>query len=254
MELDFSFLLLSILVFIAGFIDSIAGGGGLITIPAYINYKLPTEYLLGTNKLSSSSGTLIATLKYLSELKFKKIYLIKIFISSFVFSFSGAFFISKIPNYLLKIIIFFLIPTISFYLIKKKDFAITDTSGNLSEKHLNTRSIIIASVISFYDGILGPGTGTFLAVSYSKFIGYDILKSTALAKFTNLVSNISALSAFIILGKVNFKLGIFMGIISLIGNYLGSHFALKKGADIIKPFIIIVSNLILLKTILDFIK
>ena len=120
MEVDSSLLLLSAPVFIAGFIDSIAGGGGLITIPAYMNYRLPTEHILGTNKLSSSTGTLMATLKYLSELRFKKNYLIKIFIASFISSFAGAIFISKMPDYSLKIIIFFLIPSISFYLIKKK--------------------------------------------------------------------------------------------------------------------------------------
>ncbi|HOJ86616.1 MAG: TSUP family transporter [Elusimicrobiales bacterium] len=254
MELTDSFIILSIFVFIAGFIDSIAGGGGLITIPAYINYGLDMSLLLGTNKLSSSTGTFVACVKYLRELKFEKKYLIKIFIYSFFFSFLGALFVSHIPRYILKIIILFSIPAISVYMIKKKDFGLIDNSSSLSEKQKNTATFFLTAIVSFYDGMLGPGTGTFLAVGYSKFVKYDILKSTALAKFTNLVSNISALTAFIILKKVDFKLGLAMAVISVAGNYIGSDMAIKNGAKIIKPLLFLISNAILIKALIDFIK
>ncbi len=254
MEINLDFLVLVILICFAGFVDSIAGGGGLITIPAYLNYGININELLGTNKLSSTTGTLIATLKYFEDLKFEKKYILTILFFSFIFSTSGALFVSKIPSYYLKIIIISIIPVISIYLIKKKELGMIDLSNKISNKQRYIRTILISSIISFYDGIFGPGTGTFLAVLYSKFIGYDILKSTALAKFTNLISNISALLAFLILGMVNIKIGIIGGIFSIIGNYLGSNIALKKGAKIIKPMLVLISNLILIKIIHDFVK
>ncbi|MBP7795341.1 MAG: TSUP family transporter [Elusimicrobiales bacterium] len=248
-----SLILLGLLVLIAGFVDAIAGGGGLITIPAYLNYGITERYLLGTNKLSSTIGTFAATIKYLSELKFKRSYLIIILCSSAIFSSSGAFLISAIPSYLIKIIIICVIPPLSIYLISKKNFATVDRTKFVSKKKLITLSLINSSICSFYDGLLGPGTGSFLATGYS-IIGYDILSSTALAKFTNLISNISALITFLILGRVDIKTGIFMGFLSLIGNYAGAHIALKKGVFIIKPVLIIVSNIILLKVIIDLLK
>lgn len=254
MEFANNIYFLSFFVFIAGFVDSMAGGGGTITIPGYLAYGINSDFLLGTNKLSSTMGTFVATTKYLSELKFKKKYLFIILISATLFSFAGALLISYVANYLIKIIVFVTMPVISIYLLFKKDFGIIDQSNLLTEKQINTRSFFITGIVSFYDGMLGPATGTFLCVLYSKFIGYDILKSTAISKFSNLISNISALITFLILNRVNIKLGLSMAVLSIIGNYIGSHIALKKGIIIIKPLMFIISNLIIIKLILDFIK
>ena len=253
MSLDFNFLLLVLLVFFAGVVDSIAGGGGLITIPAYMNWGIDIKYLLGTNKLSSSTGTLIAVIKYFDELDFKKNYLLKIFISSFIFSSLGVLFVSNFKDHIIRIIIITVLPSISFYLLFASKFE-KNFYLHLSEKEITKRTLIISSIVSFYDGMLGPGTGTFLALFYSRFVGYDLLRATSLSKFTNLISNISALLSFIILGRVNFKIGIIMGIISTLGNYIGSSLALKKGSSIIKPLLIIVSNAIIVKIFFDFIK
>ena len=253
MEIDFSFLILTVLVFLAGIIDSISGGGGLITIPAYMNWGLDIRYLLGTNKLSSSTGTFTAALKYLNELRFPKNYLFKVFISSFIFSSLGVIFVSSFHDHILRIIIITILPILSFYLLFNGKLE-KNNSLDLPFEKLTKKTLVISSAISFYDGMLGPATGTFLAIFYSNFLGYDILKATALAKFTNLTSNISALISFIILGRVEFKVGIIMGIVSGFGNYLGSSFALKKGSSFIKPFLVIVSNAIILKIFIDFIK
>ncbi|MCX7905693.1 MAG: TSUP family transporter [Elusimicrobiales bacterium] len=254
MEFNQSIILLAILVFVAGFIDSIAGGGGIITIPAYLNYGITEKMVLGTNKLSSSIGTLAAVLKYIQEIKFPTSYLIIVAFFSAVFSSLGAYFISLLPSYLIKIIIFILTPPISVYLITSKEFGIKDFSENIPSKTKTFRTIFISSTVSFYDGMMGPGTGTFLAVGYSKLIGYDILKSTALAKFTNLVSNVSALLTFVVMKKLHFEIGLTMGFVSIIGNYLGAKVTLKKGVCIIKPLIIIISNIIILKLIIEAIK
>jgi hypothetical protein len=246
-----NFILLSLLVFIAGFIDSIAGGGGLITIPSYLNYGLSENLLLGTNKFSSSLGTSMAVFKFLRELDFEKKYLLFISFFSIIGSIFGAISISLIPQELVKYIIIFSIPLVSIFLLINKSFGLSDLSFSLSAKKLYFKSALISLGISFYDGILGPGTGTFLAISYTQFCGYDLLKATALSKFTNLLSNISALITFMILGKVDYKLGLFMGIFSIFGNYLGSHFALKRGINLIKTFVFLISNAILAKIIYD---
>jgi uncharacterized membrane protein YfcA len=253
MNLDLNFFLLMFFVFLGGMIDSIAGGGGLITIPAYINWGIDLNYLLGTNKLSSSTGTLVATLRYLNELKFEKKYLLKVLFSSAFFSSSGVLFISIFPGHIIKIIIITVLPIISLYLLLSKKIMIKKFI-NLSKNQITKKTLIISSAVSFYDGMLGPGTGTFLAIFYSNFLGYDILMATTLAKFTNLISNISALISFIILKRVNFEIGIIMGITSAIGNYIGSIFAIKKGSLIINPLLVLVSNAIIIKIFIDFIK
>ncbi len=248
---NLSFLILGGLVFIAGFIDSVAGGGGLITLPAYMNYGVSENLLLGTNKLSSTLGTAAAVIKYFDEIKFSGTVLLLILISATLFSFSGAYLVSLIPSYFIKIAMFIFLPPISFYIIKRKDFGTKDTSENLKPAKRAIRICLISSAVSFYDGMMGPGTGTFLAVGYSKFLGYDILKSTALAKFTNLISNLSALITFIYLGRVNLWLGLSMGLTSIGGNYLGARFTLKNGVSVIRPMIAVISNLILIKVFFE---
>ncbi|MGC8867530.1 MAG: sulfite exporter TauE/SafE family protein [Elusimicrobiales bacterium] len=252
--MDRSLLILGVLVFVAGFVDSIAGGGGLITLPAYLNYGVDENLLLGTNKLSSTIGTAAAVIKYLDEIRFSAALVLTLFISATLFSFLGAYFISLLPSYLVKMTLFLFLPPLSFYIIRRKDFGVKDTSEMITESEKLTKIFIISSLISFYDGMMGPGTGTFLAIGYSKFVGYDILKSTVLAKLTNLISNISALITFLYLERVNLWLGASMGLVSVIGNYFGANMTLKKGVWIIKPMIAIISNIILLKLILETLK
>ena len=254
MELDPSIVLLGVLVFIAGMVDSIAGGGGLITVPAYLNYKLPESMVLGTNKLSSSLGTLVAVVKYLTEIKFSKRYLVLVGLSSMISSSIGALLISSIPPAIIRMMIFILLPPISLYLALSKEFGIKDHTTDIPEWIKNTKTLLISSLVSFYDGIMGPATGTFLAVGYSRYVGYDVLKSTALAKFTNLISNISALTTFMLLDKVNFNLGFSMGIISAMGNFIGAKVTLKRGICVVKPLLILISNIIIFKIIVETIK
>lgn len=244
---------LGLLVFIAGFIDAIAGGGGLITIPGYMNYGLSEHLLLGTNKFSSSMGTLVATARYLKEIRFEKKIILTIFLSSTVFSFLGAYFISHIHEIIVRKIIYFIIPSLSFYFVLSSNFGISKLSDK-PIKYSALKSILVSSSVSFYDGMMGPGTGTFLTLGYFKIVGYDIIKSTALAKYTNLMSNISALITFISLKKVDFKLGLYMGFVSIIGNYIGSTLALRKGLWIIKPFLFFISNLMIIKIVLEQLK
>ncbi len=249
-----AYLILGSLVFLAGLVDSMAGGGGLITLPAYIQFGLPLNLLLGTNKLSSSLGTAVAVFKFLRELDFKKEFLFVLIFSAALGSFLGAKAISMVPPAMLRYLLVVTLPPVAFFIISRHRFGLADHSGELGEKALLKRGGSIAAGISFYDGMLGPGTGTFLAVALTRFCGYDLLKATALSKLLNLTSNAAALATFLALGTVDIKLGLCMGVTGMAGNYLGSRIALKNGAWIIRPMLFIVANALLIKIVWDMLK
>jgi uncharacterized membrane protein YfcA len=248
------YLILGSFVFLAGIVDSMAGGGGLITLPAYVQFGLPLNLLLGTNKLSSSLGTTVAAFKFLRELDFKKEFLFVLVFFAALGSFLGAKAISMVPPDLLRYLLVVTLPPVAFFIISRHRFGLADHSNELGENALLRRGGVISSVISFYDGMLGPGTGTFLAVALTRFCGYDLLKATALSKLLNLTSNVAALATFLALGMVDIKLGLVMGAAGMAGNYLGSHIALKKGAWIIRPMLFIVANALLIKIVWDMLK
>jgi uncharacterized membrane protein YfcA len=249
-----NFILLGTLVFLAGFVDSIAGGGGLITLPAYLQFGLPLNRLLGTNKLSSGMGTGVAAFKYLKELDFKKEFLFILVLFAAVGSFLGAKAVSSMPPEMIRGLLIAVLPPAAIFIISRHRLPLSDHSGALSGTALLARGGGIAFFVSFYDGMLGPGTGTFLAVAFARFCGYDLLKATALSKLLNLTSNISAVATFLALGLVDIRLGLMMGVVGMGGNYLGAHLALKKREWVIRPLLFAVAIALLAKTIWDMIR
>jgi len=247
-------LLLSVLVFLAGFIDSIAGGGGLITLPAYLNAGLKTELLLGTNKLSSTFGTLMAAIRYFKELSLRPNYVICLALTAIGGSFLGARAICLLPTYAVKYLLIILIPPTAIFMLLQKKFGIQDLSSNHSRKNIMLKSLAISFLISFYDGFFGPGTGTFFAISFTFFCGYSLIQATALSKILNFSSNISALVAFFILGRLHIELGLLMAFVGIAGNLVGATFALKKGVFVIKPLLFIIANALLVKIIYGMLK
>lgn len=248
------YLPLALLVFLAGFVDSIAGGGGLITLPAYLAHGLSPSLLLGTNKLSSCMGTSVAAAKFLRETRFGADFLFILVVLAAGGSFLGAKAISMVPPETIRLLLLVLLPPVAVFLGARKSFGLADTSARHSENALLRRSGSISFGVSFYDGMLGPGTGTFLAVGFARLCGFDLLRSTALAKLLNLVSNAAALAAFLWFGKVNVKLGLAMGVAGMAGNYAGSHVALRKGAWVIRPMLFAVSASLLAKIAWDMLR
>lgn len=245
------YLPLTLLVFLAGFVDAIAGGGGLITLPAYLAHGLNPALLLGTNKLSSSMGTAVAAVRMIREARFGLDFLFILVVLAAGGSFLGARLISLVPPETIRYLLIILLPPVAIFLAAKKSFGLADTSARFSEGALLRRAGGLSLSVSFYDGLLGPGTGTFLAVGFARLCGYDLLRSTALAKLLNLVSNLAALAAFLYLGAVDIKLGLAMGLAGMAGNYAGSHMALRKGAWIIRPMLFTVSAALLGKIAWD---
>ena len=248
------YLSLALLVFLAGFVDSIAGGGGLITLPAYLAHGLSPALLLGTNKLSSAMGTTVAAAKFIKEARFGADFLFILIVLAAGGSFLGAKAISMVPPEVIRYLLIILLPPVAIFLAAKKSFGLVDTSKAHTEASLLRRSGAISFFVSCYDGLLGPGTGTFLAVGYARLCGFDLLRSTALAKLLNLVSNLAALATFLYLGRVSVKLGLAMGLAGMAGNYAGSHLALKNGTWVIRPMLFTVSTALLIKIAWDMLR
>lgn len=231
-------IILSLIGFIAGFIDSIAGGGGLIILPAFLIAGIPPQWALGTNKFQATLGTSIATINFIHKKKVS----IKVVLSGLLFAFGGAYGGSRLilmmnPDIVGKIIIFMLPLGMLATLMPKK---LTVSHESLSNIDLFIKIPLICLIIGFYDGFFGPGTGSFLTLSFYIFLKLNLIEATANAKVFNFLSNLGALIAFIFSGKVLFLLAIPMALANMAGNYFGSHLVLKKGDRVIKTFLIIV--------------
>jgi len=246
------YLLLGFMLFAAGFVDSLAGGGGLITLPSYMAFGLSPALLLGTNKLSSCMGTSVAAWKFRHQIKLDKKFLAAISALALIFSAAGALLSRVIHPENLKILIIIVIPFVAYFVIMHKKFADVKEKYNAAQKDRHAK--IISSSVALYDGFLGPGAGTMYASFLTRFCGYDIVQATAAAKVLNLCSNLFALAVFLSLGAVNIKLGLTMGLCNILGARLGVAVGKRRGGAVIRPLIVLVCLAILIKYILEVIK
>ncbi|MBP7769549.1 MAG: TSUP family transporter [Aliarcobacter sp.] len=234
--------------FVAGYIDSIAGGGGMIQVPVLLYSGIPPVFVLATNKMASLFGTLMATIKYFLSKKISlKIVSIAI-IPCLLASYFGSLLVMYLPNYIIQWAILLAIPIALLFLLKKsKDIKEENTK-------LTNKNIIIATApIGFYDGILGPGTGTYMTISMKKFLHLDYIIATASTKPLNLATNIGSAIAFVAAGKVLWMIAIPMAIANMAGSYVGSYFAIKGGEAFIKKVLIFVLIFMLLANIVKII-
>uniref|UniRef100_A0A7C5VNM1 Probable membrane transporter protein n=1 Tax=Fervidobacterium thailandense TaxID=1008305 RepID=A0A7C5VNM1_9BACT len=239
---------LSGMVFLAGFVDSIAGGGGLISLPAYLFVGLPSHYALATNKLSSAVGTLFSMIRYAR--KGAVIFRIGIpsTLGALMGSVLGARLVLLIPDFVLKTILTVLISLAAFFVLvgrKEQD----DYLFVKNQMQVYLLALLAGFAIGLYDGFFGPGTGTFLIILYVSALKLNHVQASGTAKIVNLASNVGALFTFILNGKVVYSLGIPAAVFGILGNWLGSGLALQKGAIIIKPLMIVVLTLLMLKIV-----
>ena len=245
MEID---LILSLLffAFCAGAIDAAVGGGGLIQIPALMG-ALPhyaTATVFGTNKLASICGTASAAWSYLRRVKLQWKLLVVIGVTACISSFGGAACVALIPQSFLRPFVLFMLIVIAIYTFTKKKF------GQVHEQQEVTRKVLILAgvgglLIGFYDGIFGPGTGSFFIFYFIRYLKVDFLHASALSKIGNFMTNFAALSFFIPTGHVLFQLGLMMAVANIAGSLIGVKMALKYGSGFIRIlFLILVSILI----------
>jgi len=224
--------------FIAGIIDAIAGGGGMLTIPTLLASGLPPHIALGTNKLAASFGSLTASFTFYKKKLFDPKYwtasLITTAIGAVIGTIAVSFITTDILNKILPVVI---IITAVYTLLAKN---IVSNEMELPEKSTSviTKQTCQGLVLGFYDGVAGPGTGAFWTASSSALYKINILLSCGLARSTNFISNFFSLLTFVYLGYVNVLLGISMGLFIMLGAWIGSHFAIKFGSKFIKPVFI----------------
>ena len=234
------------IAFFAGAIDAAVGGGGLIQIPALMG-ALPhtsTATIFGTNKLASICGTASAAFSYLRQVKLEWKLLAVVAITACMSSFGGAACVSMIPQEVLKPFVLFMLIVIAIYTLIKKQFG-----QHHVQQQLTTKMLILAGIggltIGFYDGIFGPGTGSFFIFFFIKYLKFDFLHASALSKIGNFMTNFAALSFFVPTGHILLSLGLMMAVANVCGSLVGVKMALKYGSGFIRIlFLIWVSILI----------
>lgn len=241
-----AFLIVCPLIFLAGLVDSIAGGGGLISIPAYLLAGLPPHFAVATNKLSSAFGTATSTIRYFKN----GLVHVRLAIPSVLATIAGAYLGARLTLLLseknMNYILFAVLPITALIVLNKNLFADREKESAVTRK-----TYIIVTLSSFliggYDGFYGPGTGTFLVLAFTVLAKLNIRTANANSKVINLTSNLSSLVVFILDGKILFPLGLAAAACCIAGNYIGSGLVLSNGAKIVRPVILAVLGLLALK-------
>lgn len=241
-----AFLIVCPMVFLAGMVDAIGGGGGLISLPAYLIAGVPAHNAVATNKLSSAMGTIVSTIRYYkngyADLKLG----IPGILAALLGSQIGARAALLVSARFFSILLIVLLPCIAVYMILKKDLEPKDVNS-ISRKKQYLIVIIASLFIGAYDGFYGPGTGTFLILIYTSFAKMDVLTAGGNTKLVNLTSNISSLMVFLLGGVVYIPLGLAAGVFSIAGHYIGAGLAMKNGSKFVRIVILIVIGLLFAK-------
>jgi uncharacterized membrane protein YfcA len=246
-----SFAALGACVFLAGAVDALAGGGGLITLPAYLAVGLPPALVLGTNKLSSCLGTMVATVRYHRALKFSVRQFLPVLLAAGAGSWLGAKAAVLVDPKWLRPLMLCAIPTVAWLVWSRKDFGVEDHSGRHDAAQLQRRGLLVAAPVGAYDGFFGPGAGTFYALGFVRVCHYDLLSATARAKALNLLSNVFALAAFVMAGRVHWGVGLPMAALGVAGNWVGAQLGVKRGAAAIRPVVVLVCAGLFAKLLFD---
>ena len=233
------------LLFAAGFLDAIGGGGGLISLPAYLLAGLPVHSAIATNKLSGSCGTTLSTIKFNRRGLVNWRLAIPPVIAAMLGSSLGATASMAVEEGVMENLLLLVLPCAAVIVLRSRAFR---EEGELI---LNRRTWVIAllsaAVVGFYDGFYGPGTGTFLIIAFTAFAGFPLSRANAHAKVINLPTKQTSLGVFLTGGQVVFALGLAGAVCNMAGNFLGAELALKQGAKITKPVILVVLSLLALK-------
>lgn len=244
-----SIFFLGAFAFIAGFVDSIVGGGGLIQVPALF-VTFPNEApatLFGTNKLSSLGGTAVAAKKFLSSVKLPKQVILLGGLCALLGSFLGAWAVTQTSaNFLRQCLPPLLVALLLFTLLNKNMGMVHQPFNNTRHKFL----ILVCGtwLIGFYDGYFGPGTGMFLMFLFVQFLGFDFINGAAATKVINCITNFAALALFIPTGHINWGVALWMMFFNVLGGFTGSRLAIAKGSGLVRKVFILVVILLILKT------
>ena len=243
------FLIVCPLALLAGFIDAIAGGGGLISLPAYYFAKLPPALAAGTNKLSAMMGTSLATASYARAGKLDLKIGIPAAMGALVCSAVGALIMTSLPQNVVRILVLGCIPVAAVFTLRGRKRAAEPKAR--TPEATRWLALAIGCGVGFYDGLVGPGTGTFLILLFLQVFAMEEVLASGTAKLVNLASNVAALVSLIATGDVLFLLGIPAGLCSMLGAALGSRLTIRRGGKFVRGMMLTVMGLLLAKMIVD---
>jgi uncharacterized membrane protein YfcA len=239
------FLIICPLAFVAGIIDAIAGGGGLITLPAYMLAGLPPHFAIGTNKLGAGLGTAVALGRYMKDGYVKKKQACVCIVCALAGSAAGAGLGFLVKDEIFEVIMVLVLPVVAFYVLKEKNL------DKEREAYTMKRTICLCIPVAFgvgvYDGFYGAGTGTFFLLLLTGVVHMKLREANGMAKVSNLATNIAAFSVYLINGRVLWTLGLAAGVFGIAGNYIGATAFEKGGSRIVKPVMLIVLTAFFLK-------
>jgi uncharacterized membrane protein YfcA len=243
-----TFVLLALAAFGAGAIDAVVGGGGLVQLPALV-LGLPGAapvQILATNKIASVCGTTVSSLTYYRRVRPDLRTAFPLMGAAFTGSVGGAFVASHIPKAAFTPIILVVLIVVGAYVVAKPRIGRVTDLRFAGHQHL-VAAMLAGLVVGFYDGALGPGTGSFLVFALVGLIGYNFLEASAKARMANWATNIAALAVFIPQGAVMWRIGLAMGACNLLGGYLGARVAVARGAGFVRVLFIVVVGAFVVK-------
>lgn len=236
----------------AGFVDAIAGGGGLIQLPALL-IGLPQSsvvQVLGTNKLSSFFGTTAAAIMYRRRVKPDLRFTIAMALPAFAGSMSGALLAAHIPTHALRPIVLVLLIAVAVFTWSRPTLGEIELLRHTSQRRMLI-AIVVGAVIGFYDGIFGPGTGTFLMLVLVALLGFAFLTASSIAKVVNVSTNLGAIVVFGLHGVILWRLGLVLALANVMGGMLGAHVAIRGGSALVRRVFLLVTVMLIVKVGVD---
>ncbi|MCB2408697.1 sulfite exporter TauE/SafE family protein [Hymenobacter lucidus] len=240
-------LLLCLFAFLAGFVDSVVGGGGLIQLPAMLLLLkgVPVPTILGTGKVSSLAGTSAAFRRYAGQVPIRWRAVGAAAVAAGMFSFAGARIVSLLPAELLRPLVLGLLVVIAIYTFWRKDFGAIHAPRLPASKE-PYYGILIGVVLGFYDGFFGPGTGSFLLFAFVGLFGYDFITASASAKLVNIATNVASVAFFAFTHQIIYQIALPMAACNMLGSALGAKVALQRGTGFVRGlFLVVVCGIIM---------
>lgn len=235
LETEVIMLLIGVAV-VAGFVDAIAGGGGLITVPALLLAGIDPVSALATNKVQGTFGSASATLAFVRARRIEWRFIWPMALAAFIGGGLGTALVVRAPTQFLLMVMPILLVIMALYFALSPSLKNEDAKARLTPLVF---ALAVAAPIGFYDGIFGPGTGSFFMLAFISLLGFGIVRATAHTKLLNFSSNIASLAMFAFSGQVMWTLGIMMGLGQFLGAQLGARMAMSHGARIIRPLLVI---------------
>ena len=244
-----TFLVVCPLVFLAGLVDAIGGGGGLISLPAFLIAGLPPHAAIATNKISSPFGTALATYRFAKAKLINLKLAAPAIVAAICGSFIGAQISLRVPEHILSYVLMVILPLSAFFVLNKKLFNDEGSKEITLDRRTYLTATLAAFIVGCYDGFYGPGTGTFLIIAFTVFAHLNIQTANAQAKVINLTTNLTALAIFLFNGQGVLSLGLASAACNMLGGYIGAGLVMKNGSKIARPSIIFVLFLLALKAL-----